>query len=79
MAYAANGQFQDAMDLQAQAIFEVIRDGQEPTQFQRETMDRFRNGMMAERAWSEDDEIFVPPSLELELETPAAEVPQDSQ
>ncbi len=79
MAYAANGQFQDAMDLQAQAIFEVIRDGQEPTEFQRETMDRFRNGMMAERAWSGDDEIFVPPRLELELETPAALVPQERQ
>ncbi len=79
MAYAANGQFLDAMDLQAQAIFEVIRDGQEPTEFQRETMDRFRNGMMAERAWSEDDEIFIPPALELELETPGAEIQQGGQ
>ncbi len=79
MALAANGQFQDAMDLQAQAMFEVIRDGQEPTEFQRETMDRFRNGMMAERAWSEDDEIFIPPALELELETPGAEIQQGGQ
>lgn len=79
MAFAANGQFQDAMDLQAQAMFEVLRDGQEPTEFQRETMDRFQNGMMAERAWPEDDPIFDPPILELELQAPGAELQQEGQ
>ena len=47
----------------AQAMFEVIRAGAEPSEFQRETMTRFRDGIPAEKAWAEDDPIFFPPML----------------
>lgn len=59
MALAANGMYQDAVDLQGQAIFEALRDGQLETNPQlRENMLRYEAGENAERAWPAGHPIF---------------------
>ncbi len=64
MALASNGDYAEAQDYLAQTMFERMREGFQPTEFQQQTMERFRNGMSAEKAWSDDDPILTPPVLE---------------
>jgi predicted Zn-dependent protease len=66
MAAAANGLFDDAVQFQAQAIFEALKinDGTIISWLQ-ENMARFRNGQIAERAWTTEEQVFKPRALEV--------------
>jgi tetratricopeptide (TPR) repeat protein len=66
MAAAANGLFDDAVQFQAQAIFEALKinDGTIISWLQ-ENMARFRNGQIAERAWTTEERVFKPRALEV--------------
>jgi tetratricopeptide (TPR) repeat protein len=64
MAMAANDRYEDAVELQTQAIFEAIK--AEDEEGQRELyadMQRYQKGEPARRAWPEDSPIFMPPRL----------------
>ena len=64
MAAAANGHFQDAVDLQAQAMFEALRIGdQNQLAWLRENMTRYEAGQPANAAWPQTAEVFRPRSL----------------
>ncbi len=62
MAMAANDEFEDAIDLQTQAIFEAIK--AEDEQAQRDyygDLQRYQDGEAATRPWPEGSPIFAPP------------------
>lgn len=64
MAMAANDRYDDAVELQTQAIFEAIKAEDEQAQRELYTdMQRYRNGEPAARAWPEGAQIFAPPRL----------------
>ena len=59
MAMAADGQFDDAVDLQGQAIFEALRDGTLGANPQlRENMQRYSSGERATRPWPAGHSIY---------------------
>jgi tetratricopeptide (TPR) repeat protein len=59
MALAASGQFDDAIDLQGQAIFEALRDGLLPANPQlQENMQRYNNGEPATQPWAPGHSIY---------------------
>jgi tetratricopeptide (TPR) repeat protein len=59
MALAANGRFDEATDLQGQAIFEALRDGRVGFgEYLRENMQRYGAGQIAMSAWPEGHPIF---------------------
>lgn len=64
MAMAANDRFEDAVELQTQAIFEAIK--AEDEQGQRdlyEDLQRYQDSEPATRAWPEGSPIFAPPLI----------------
>ncbi len=64
MALAANGRFQDAEDLQMQAIFEATKSGVVEARPQlRDNLERYRGEQPASRAWPSDHAVFRPPLL----------------
>lgn len=65
MASAANGRFDDAVDFQAQAMFEALkadRDGD--MTWMQGNMARYQAGQRAEQAWSPDADVFKPRRLQ---------------
>jgi tetratricopeptide (TPR) repeat protein len=65
MASAANGQFEDAVDLQAQAMFEAIKRGeQSEVEWLKQNMSRYEAGQPATAAWPPAAEVYRPRSLE---------------
>jgi tetratricopeptide (TPR) repeat protein len=64
MASAANGRFEDAVDLQAQAMFEALKRGDEGEMaWLRGNMARYEAGQSASAAWPSDAEVYRPRSL----------------
>jgi tetratricopeptide (TPR) repeat protein len=64
MAAAANGHFQDAVELQAQAMFEALRSGDESElAWLRENMEHYEAGQPASAAWPQTAEVYRPRSL----------------
>ena len=64
MALAANGRYQDAEDLQMQALFEATKAGVVETRPQlRDNLERYRKQERASRAWPQDHAVFRPPLL----------------
>ena len=62
MALAANGDYGEAADYQAQAIFEALRDQNEDRRVAlAENMDRYQKQQSAIRAWSTVDALFEAP------------------
>lgn len=56
MALAANGRFEEAMDLQGQAIFEAIKSGDTSSQaILRENMQRYEAMLMPDAAWVKEE------------------------
>ena len=65
MAAAANGLFNDAVEFQAQAIFEALKTDDKTTiAWLQENMARYRNKQTAERAWTTEEEYFKPRAME---------------
>lgn len=59
MAFAANGLFEDAVDLQTQAIFEALKQGDETeVTWLQQNMTRYQAGEMAALPWRPDAEIY---------------------
>ena len=72
MAAAANGHFEDAVDLQAQAMFEALRRGDENAlAWLRENMGRYEAGQPASAAWPRTAEVYRPRSLHASAPAPA--------
>jgi len=70
MASAANGNYDDAVDFQAQAMFEVLKqEAQEPLEWMRETMARYQEGQPAVQAWPSDAPVFRPERLQPTVST----------
>jgi tetratricopeptide (TPR) repeat protein len=64
MASAANGRFEDAVDLQAQAMFEALKRGdQGEIDWLRQNMSRYEAGQRAVAAWPAGAEVYRPRSL----------------
>ncbi len=62
MALAANGEFAEAAEYQAQAMFEAIRNQDADRQaILYVDMQRYQQGKRALRAWPDEAEIFLPP------------------
>lgn len=65
MAAAANGLFNDAIEFQAQAIFEALKTDDKTTiAWLQENMARYRNNQTAERAWTTEEQYFKPRAME---------------
>ena len=65
MAAAANGLFNDAVEFQAQAIFEALKTNDQTTiDWLQENMARYRNEQAAERAWTTEEQVFKPRALQ---------------
>lgn len=65
MASAANGRFDDAVDFQAQAMFEALKtDRKADMTWMQDNMARYQSGRRAEQAWSPDADVFKPRRLQ---------------
>ena len=65
MAAAANGLFDDAVEFQAQAIFEALKTNDQVTiAWLQENMARYRNQQTAGRAWTTEEPAFRPRALQ---------------
>lgn len=64
MASAAAGNFDDAVDFQAQAMFELLKqEDQDPLEWMRENMARYQAGQPAVAAWPDNASVFRPARL----------------
>jgi tetratricopeptide (TPR) repeat protein len=64
MAAAANNQFEDAVDLQAQAMFEALKRGDEQEiAWLKENLSRYEAGQRAAQAWPPNAAVYRPRSL----------------
>jgi tetratricopeptide (TPR) repeat protein len=64
MASAANGEFEEAVDAQAQAIFEALKAGnQDQLTWMQGNMQRYQAGQPAEKPWSADADVYKPSRL----------------
>ncbi|MGD8978127.1 MAG: tetratricopeptide repeat protein [Gammaproteobacteria bacterium] len=65
MASAANGRFDDAVDFQAQAMFEALKtDRKADMTWMQDNMARYQAGQRAAQAWSPDADVFKPRRLQ---------------
>jgi len=65
MAAAANGRFEDAVDFQAQAMFEAVKSGRRAeADWMKANMRRYQNKERALEAWNPDSEVYQPRRLE---------------
>ena len=73
MAAAANGQYEDAVDLQTQAIFEALKRGdQTEISWLQQNMTRYREQQPAVQPWPPESEIFRPRALQMQPAPAAA-------
>lgn len=64
MASAANGLYEEAVDFQAQAIFEAIKQDQRSlVPWMQSNMERYRAGQPATEPWSLDSPVYKPRAL----------------
>jgi tetratricopeptide (TPR) repeat protein len=64
MAAAANGKYQDAVDFQAQAIFEGLKQHQQSRlEWMQNAMAHYRNGEPAPRPWESGADVYQPPRV----------------
>ena len=64
MASAANGEFEEAVDSQTQAIFEALKTGaKDQLPWMQENMKRYQAGQPAEAPWNADAEVYRPRRL----------------
>jgi len=65
MASAANGKFDDAVDFQAQAMFEALKaERRADTDWMQVNMKRYQNKERALEAWSPDADVYQPRRLQ---------------
>ena len=73
MAAAANGRFDDAVDFQAQAMFEAVKaERRAETDWMQANMKRYQNKERALEAWSPDAEVYQPRRLQPVKQAPPA-------
>ena len=73
MAAAANGMYEDAVELQTQAIFEALRRGdQAEISWLRQNLVRYEEQQPAVRPWPPESEVFRPRALKLQPAPAAA-------
>jgi len=66
MAAAANGQFEEAVDAQTQAIFEALKtETRDRLPWMQDNMKRYQDGQVAQAPWSVDAEVYRPRALAL--------------
>jgi hypothetical protein len=64
MASAANGLFEEAVDFQAQAIFEALKQNEKSVlPWMQSNLERYKAGQPAEDPWSLDAQVYRPRSL----------------
>jgi tetratricopeptide (TPR) repeat protein len=65
MASAANGEFQDAVDFQSQAMFEALKlDQKTRLAWMQENLQRYRDSQVAASPWNADADVFKPRRLQ---------------
>ena len=65
IASAANGEFQDAVDFQSQAMFEALKlDQKTRLAWMQENLQRYRDSQVAASPWNADADVFKPRRLQ---------------
>jgi tetratricopeptide (TPR) repeat protein len=73
MASAANGQFEDAVDFQSQAMFEALKlDLKARLTWMQENMQRYQDGQLAASPWSPEAEVYRPRRLQAQAQAGAS-------